>query len=408
VSIYSVTQIVYSFSFSVGSAAGMAFPNQDGNGLTAMQSYLQTVATAVLENPEIRLLIGLEWAPVWGPVVFANDTTGATVRADNTMACYYNKAQNLFVVAVAGTNPNSPLDWFGEDFDVHTKVPWTTVSGPNAGTGNISAGSSSGLQILLKMTDSTGNTMLAALANYITEHKVPEATIAVGGHSLGGALSPCLALYMYDNAGTLGLGGKQLSVFATAGPTPGDAGWAQTYEGLIAAGSITYSSVFSTQDVIPLAWQPIDLGSVPTLYAMIPANDFTGSLVAVAALTALDSSYQNTYTQVTTNHTPMHALFNAEVDVAVAGKLQNIHLVLPGSLQQYAATLIDVARFVAQAAVQHTSGYPPLLGIADFAKHYAKIVAANKPATAISTDPVKAAVLKATGIDLDRVPAAKK
>jgi hypothetical protein len=408
---YSTTQIVYSFTFSVGSAGGLSFDNQGGAGYATMQKYVQAVATAVLSDTTIQGLIGSDWTPVWGPVVYASDTSGSTVHADNTMGCYYSKSNNMFVVAVAGTNPTSPFDWFDEDLDVHTLVPWTTAGG--TGVGNIAAGTSAGLQILLELTDGS-LTMLKALANYITNNSVTGATIAVGGHSLGGALSPCLALYMYDNASTLGLSGQQLSAFPTAGPTPGDSDWAQTYESVIQNKGITYSSLYNTLDVVPLAWQESDLATIPTLYdadippaaSDSPPDDFMGILVAGAQLYALDSSHVNPYTQVTTNRNSLGGTFDTTVDQNVQTKLKYIKYVLPSALTTYVETLTNVARFVAQAAAQHTTAYPLLLDIVDFYNEYQTILTTYKPASATAIDPVKASVMNVLGIDLDRVAAA--
>lgn len=363
---YSITQLVYSFAFSAGSAGGLSFSNQGGTGYATMQQYVQTVAAAVLTDKTIQGLIGSDWTAVWGPVVYARDTSNSTVHADNTMGCYYSPSNNLFVVAVAGTNPISSFDWFDEDLNVNTLVPWTQAG--VTGLGNISAGAYAGLQILLALTDG-GSTMLQALASYITNNKVTGATIAVAGHSLGGALSQCLALYMYDNASTLGLSGQQLVALPTAAPTPGDADWAQTYEAVIQSGGIAYVSEYNTLDVVPHAWHEGGLATIPTLYdAYIrphrsdsPRDDFMGILAAGAQLYVLDSSYQNSYKQVKSDRQPLSGTFDTTVDDDVKTKLQHIRLVFPSALKAYAETLINVARFVAQAAVQHTTAYPPLL-----------------------------------------------
>jgi hypothetical protein len=408
VAVYSTTQIVHSFTFTVGSAADLKFDNQSGEGVAAMQTYVQLVAKTMLADTKVQHLIG-DWTLVWGPVVYANNTSGPTVVADNTMACYYSPTHNMYVVAVSGTNPVSPLDWFGQDFNVHTQVPWTTAGG--TGSGKISAGTNDGLQTILQMRNAEGQTMLEALSSYMTPRLTTGATIAVGGHSLGGALSPCLALYMYENAAKLGLSGK-LSVFATAGPTPGDGQWASNYEALISAGSLDYSSLYNTLDVVPLAWQPSDLETIPTLYDSFnkppdsPPDNFTGILVSDAQLYALNSIFINSYTQVTTNHTSLKGNFDSTVYTNVANKLAALSHVLQGGLAVYIPTIISAAQFVAQAATQHISAYPRLLHIKEFYEQYQTTLAACKPTTATQIDPIKAAVLKTTGVDLDRVAAA--
>ena len=163
-----------------------------------------------------------------------------------------------------------------------------------------------------------------------------------------------------------------------------------------------------------LAAARTDLATIPTLYDTkippastdSPSDDFMGILAAGAQLYALDSAYVNPYTQVATNRSSRSGTFNTTVDGDVTTKLKYISWVLPSTLKQYAGTLTNVARFVAQAAAQHTIAYPPLLGIVDFDTEYQVILAANKPTSATVIDPVKAAVRKTTGIDLDRVAAA--
>lgn len=408
-STYSSTQIVYTFSDSVGSAAGLSFDNSSGEGLATMQTYVTTVEKAVLADTTIQSLIGTDWTPVWGPVVYANDTSGATVIADNTMGCYYSPSNKLFVVAIAGTNPSSPFDWLDEDFDVHTLVPWTTAGG--SGSGNISAGTNTGLQILLGMT-SGGSTMLQALASYITTNSITGETIAVTGHSLGGALSPVLALYMHDNAATLGLSGQSLAAYPTAGPTPGDKDFAQTYEAVMSkAGGITYSSLYNTLDVIPCAWEEDLLATIPTIYdenikpapTDSPPDDFMGIVTCGLQLNALATLFlpYNPYTQVSTNRNPLTGTFNNIVDSDVQSKLQDVSLVLPSALRAYVSTLTNVARFAAQAVAQHTVAYPSLLNISDFDTEYQKILAANKPSSAAQIDGTNAAVARLTGLDLE-------
>jgi hypothetical protein len=408
---YSTTQSVHCFTFTVGSAADLVFDNQGVDGLAAMQAYVQSVATTMLAKPEVQLLIGSDWIAVWGPVVYSRDTTGPTVVADNTMACYFNLKQNTFVVAVAGTNPRSPFDWFGQDFDVHTQIPWTTAGG--SGGGNISAGANNGLQIVLALRDASGQTMLEALSHFLEERQIAEATIAVGGHSLGGALSPCLALYMFENAMKLGLSGQKLSVFATAGPTPGDATWASNYDTLISSKHISYSSLYNTLDVVPLAWQPTDLETIPTLYDSLlspkdtPKDDFTGMLVSGAQLYALNSSDVNTYTQVANGRASLVGQFNTKLNTPLKLALETgLKKLLPGELALYGLSLTNAACFVAQAAAQHISAYPPLLLISEYYAQYKDALAACKPKWVTEIDPIKAAVLKTTGIDLDRVAAA--
>jgi hypothetical protein len=73
-------------------------------------------------------MIGDDWTPVWCPISYVVDPTAATVHADNAMGSYYSPSQKYFVIAIAGTNPNSSCDWLDEDGAVSATIAWGTVS----------------------------------------------------------------------------------------------------------------------------------------------------------------------------------------------------------------------------------------------------------------------------------------
>ena len=198
---YTIPQQVAAFTFSVNSAADLSFTS-----LSDMQNYVTNISDINLADTVIQGLIGSDWTPVWGPVVWVNPgQKGPDYVADNTMACYYSKSQNLFVIAIAGTNPSSMFDWEQEDFDITTMVQWNTISaGSGSNSGYISTASANGMNVLLAM-NSGGTTLISALQTYIRQNAITGATIAVGGHSLGGALAPCMGLYLYDNLSALQL-----------------------------------------------------------------------------------------------------------------------------------------------------------------------------------------------------------
>lgn len=401
---YTTEQIVYTFTFSAGSASGIDFDNGSGDGMAAMQKYVQQVATDVLANSTVQGLIGSDWQIVWGPVAYASDTTGPTVHADNTMGCYYSPSQDLYVVAVAGTNFESTFDWTDEDLDVRTQVPWTSLGG--TGAGSVSAGTANGLTTLLAMTDGGGSTMLSALALAMGDNGSSGSTLAVTGHSLGGALSPVLALYLAQQT-SVDLFGASIAVQASAGPTPGDADFASMYEAAIADGTIaSYSSVYNTLDVVPLAWAVSDLATVPTLYdahikpasSDSPPDAFLGSVVAGAVMALAQAGVA--YTQVSTNRTSLAGTFGVLVDAGASVLMDSLQSSLPSALATYFESITNVVRFAAQAVYQHIDQYPSLVGISAFETQFTKIVAADKPASATHTDPVRAAVLRLSGLDL--------
>ena len=411
---YTKEQQIYSLSFSANSAFGLSWKQEDcKSGMAAMQSYVTQVSKDVLSKTSS--IIG-NWKPVWGPIVYANDPTSNSVHADNTMGLYYNADENQFVIAIAGTNGNSPFGWFTEDFSVHTMVTWESITGVS-NSGSIANGTSIGLTILKdKMKNASGETIATALTNFLASGTVPNgANIAVAGHSLGGALAPTLAMYLLNTKTTWDPKGiTSITAYPTAGPTPGDKNFAKYYEEEISKKNITYISQHNSIDIVPHAWQETDLEQIPSIYdANIvppsgenPSDAFMGILTSVAALNALSASFlkvpYNPYQQITPS-TTLSGTFDTSVDDLVSKKLKYLSLVIPKNLEKYVASLKNVARFLAQAATQHTTAYYPLLGVTEFMDAYKIILEDDKP-TGMTTEEVYTTVIKDTlHIDLNTI-----
>lgn len=405
---------IYSLSFSVNSASNLSWKQTDcKSGMVEMQAYVKKVAADVLSDT--ASIIG-NWKAVWGPIVYANDPTSNSVHADNTMGMYYNADENVMVIAIAGTNVNSPYGWLVEDFSVHTTKSWEAVTGV-ASSGNISNGTYIGLSILQNMKNSKDETVITALKNFLTEN--PSLTgmqVAVAGHSLGGALSPTLALFLSDTKSDWDPNSMtSIGAFPTAGPTPGDEAFASYYEKQIAANKIYYLSQHNAIDVVPHAWQKEDLEKIPAIYQDYikqpsdanPSETITGTLASVAALNALSTKNiigvpVNRYQQISPS-TTLNGTFNTEMDDKISKKLKYIALVLPTALGKYAVYLRNLARFAAQAAVQHTSEYHTLLDIVPFMTAYNVILKANKPKGQIVLEDYEYAVKDIAKIDLQKI-----
>jgi hypothetical protein len=363
---YTVEQQVAAFTFSVNSAADLSFAS-----LADMQDYVTKISNLNLADTVIQGMLGSDWTPIWGPVVWVNpDQEGTSLIADNTMACYYSPSQNLFVIPIAGTNPTSMFDWESEDFDISSMVAWNTIS-PGSGSastsGYISTGSSDGMNILLGMT-AGGTSLVSALQSYIETNKITGATIAIGGHSLGGALAPCLGLYLFDNLATLQLSGQNIAVYAYAGPTPGEKVFATYYNGRINGTTFAYSSQYNTIDVVPMGSVLASLATIPDIYGSNisfgdnPVNTFTGVIVTGMQLASLAGSMTpgaSPYTQVSTNLTSFTAAFNSDVFTncsnAVATLLEFTEF--KGVSSTYIPMLGGFINFLYQAAAQHGPAY---------------------------------------------------
>ncbi|WP_439415887.1 lipase family protein [Larkinella sp. GY13] len=231
---------------------------------------------ALQNNPAIRAYLGTDWQVVWGPAI-SNSIRKATTSkvdsfvTDNTMYVARSTdpatGKRLYVVSIAGTNAVSRKGALSEDFNVINEKAWQT---PNKG--KISAGSALGFTILNTMTDPvTGKTLLQFLST-LSDDEPTE--VAFTGHSLGGALSPLMALNYIEWKQQMGSPAIQVSVYPIAGPTPGDREFALYAAGQFGEG---YHSVINANDIVPHAWQKDMFAKIPSLYQNAPPFNPGGS-----------------------------------------------------------------------------------------------------------------------------------
>jgi len=132
----------------------------------------------------------------WGPyvVVEPKDIKGNTATATNTMLVFKYPSQtvagiNEYVVSIAGTKATSVFDELDEDLLGGKIADWPYCPEPN--NIRISHGTLNGIKLLLGLN--SGN----SITEYFSTLDDPNAIITVAGHSLGGALSPALALVLF-------------------------------------------------------------------------------------------------------------------------------------------------------------------------------------------------------------------
>lgn len=319
-------QQVFAMACIVGRAAGHQGPE------TLLQQQLQKdlsfylsdvppvdpIKSASTADASVTPVLG-SWKLVWGPAVLEEVISGVpTGVADNSLfvaqcdavAFPGGPVTPAYVVAVAGTNPDSLYDWGDEDFSVSTVVNWNTFD-PSAftpspyveGTPFISKGTATGIQNLLGMVSpDTAAAPGTSLEQFLAGAKPAQDTAVIFcGHSLGGALSPALALYLkqknYLDAFALTL------VYPTAGPTPGEASFAELFNTTFPAlpagwepQSLPYQSWntmhWNSIDVVPHAWDTTDLDMVATLFGKSPhfwTNFFLDRLQKIALSDAAKS-----------------------------------------------------------------------------------------------------------------------
>lgn len=260
-------------------------------------------------QPDVAALIGT-WELAWGPaVVSKNDiASNSLFVAYCDGLAFADGTHPAYVVGIAGTNPYSAYDWIVEDFfvvkwvdfdklvdgEVHILAAAETPAGnANLTTPLISAGTYVGLSTLLGMTPTPkGVEVGKTLGEYLRTIADREARIVFAGHSLGGALSPTLALYL-KRKGVLD-GFEDVYVYPSAGPTPGNTVFAYQYLSHFLPRPLYRNdykrwntNIVNSLDVVPHAWAIETMLQIPTIYGNDAAHPLPNSVaIAIGAATA--------------------------------------------------------------------------------------------------------------------------
>jgi hypothetical protein len=178
-----------------------------------------------------------------------------------------------YTVSVRGTNFPSIPSWLLEDFITGHKVPWDNLNSRlvkgSAGCGSVSLATATAMRIHLNLKDENNVGLFDYLDGILQAN--PSATINFTGHSLGGCVAPTLALKYFEHwqsdlqpkfGGT-----PQFSVYAFAGPTPGDQDFAAYMTNTFSAKPfVCHELVRSTLDVVPHAWNAQDMNDIYGIY----------------------------------------------------------------------------------------------------------------------------------------------
>lgn len=345
------------------------------------------------------LLGAADWTIVWGPQVLCIDPEVASVHwapfytakfsAANAVYVAYSQSLNRYIVAIAGTNPISFYDWLSEDFNTATVVPWegalqvwtggTNTTPPSTTVPCISQATFTGISNLLGIIDTviTRQTLVAFLAGVAPGG----ATLTFTGHSLGGALSPTLALACFDPTHGL-LKGSQWAVgsamvYPTGGATPGNAAFAAAFNTAGWGGcngdqpwQAWNTNLYNNVDVVPHAWGAAMLDLIPAYYATcydMITTDLIKALVAEARrIAAKGEAVAGSYTPIrnqSLNPTGVAAAadeFIHRTTVDVQGLPVPENLTIP---EATAAGGIDqtTVSWTSQAVFQHTTAYGRLI-----------------------------------------------
>lgn len=239
----------------------------------------------------------VDWQVVWGPAIYT--FPGAEFQ-DNLLYVVQQISQPTnYVVGVRGTNAKAILDWIEEDLKVWVKVDWKVPFGVSVqGSPKISKATADGIDVLLNKlipdgVPGNGQNITAFLSSIAAENKV---NLLFTGHSLGGALSPTLALWFKQSQKLAGdwdpNGNATISVVSFAGPTAGNADFAAFFNAQLGNAC---DRIYNTLDVVPHAWEEATLHEIPTLYS--PEIEMT--LAEKLLLDFIEATVKD-YTQVNT------------------------------------------------------------------------------------------------------------
>jgi Lipase (class 3) len=261
---YSLQQQLFALSLIANAGSG------DIGRSPLIELELKKAIESFLGTGGVQELIG-SWSIAWGPVVYEH-ILGRATNAMFVASGTDSTGKPVYVVAVAATSPNSPYDLLVEDADI-TLIPWPYAY-PAGALPSITLGTIDGVNALRAMRDPT---TYETLQSFLTASQRSDTTVVFTGHSLGGALSPALALSLFGAPANGGMDPAEWAavyVCPTAGPTVGDAGyasfWASVFPPVQAGGATWNQLVWNTLDVVPHAWAL--LGSLDTLY---PSSDLT-------------------------------------------------------------------------------------------------------------------------------------
>ena len=321
-------------------------------GITATTEAELVANTAKIEKTltsgPIQGFFQSPWQVVWGPVITNSRRPSASGQApyfvtDNTLYVAKGRdpttGQTMYAVGIAGTNIVSSQDWLAEDFNVLKTVDWLPIDTSltvGASYGKISLGTHTGLNRLLALRDPRlGQNVLEFLLSLDLGQAFD---IAVTGHSLGGALTPALALKILETLSAQGCTHLTVSAYPAAGPTPGDSQFAAYATQRLGK---NYRSIINRYDIVPASWQVDTLLNLPGLYA---SASFSGLVQAmpIEKKLALDFAIAATrsigYTRIATDR---EYVFNGPPSAAVVNVLPPVPYFNEASFQHTKAYLMN-------------------------------------------------------------------
>lgn len=268
---------IYALSTASNGAGGL-------NGTqTKLQQSLQAAFAATV-SPGSALS---SWTIEWGPRVWKVNPDDTTTGPDNVwfaavcpQLVFADGNFDTCVVAIAGTATAGEClnyDWKTEDFGVNQIQDfnewvdsWTATSSSkprpvatrhkSSSALYCSVGTETGVYNILNNTASTGYPGSDATIVEFLQSLTSNYRIIFTGHSLGGALSPTLALGLSLVKSRLLPNNPEILTFPTAGASPGNAKFAETYNHAFkprldeGGYQVFNGDLFNTYDIVPQTW----------------------------------------------------------------------------------------------------------------------------------------------------------
>jgi len=211
---------------------------------------------------------------VWGPAMHmpGPEALGGPSRLSDALALIArDRSTGEYFVVFRGTNTISAAEWLFQDFMVQRQVPWRDIqAGPAPEDALLSEGAARAVKMRLDLTPERGEkgegkNFPAALIDILENSNGP-CVMHFTGHSLGGLLAPAMALWLTDYLDATArpeLAARlRLDVYGYAGPTAGNAAFADYLESRVPA-SARYVNPL---DIAPRAWDEAAMRDLPRLY----------------------------------------------------------------------------------------------------------------------------------------------